>query len=127
MSIDSISLFQSCFKLTLPDSKEPVNGLLPLIGEREEDLLPVVNHPLYSILMNFVTTRNLDDTIDYSYLALLGNTALHLILQPPNELREIMLKRVLMSTLLVYGRNEHFIKYGEIIKNSTELAIKYCT
>ena len=122
-TIDSISLFHRDFKLVLADSKDYFNGLLPLLGPKEEDMLPIVKHPLFNVLINFITTRNLDEMTSDSYLALLANAALHLALQPSHKWIEIMLKRILMSVLMVYGKDESFLKYSELLKSSPEVAV----
>eukprot|EP01022_Parablepharisma_sp_SALTPOND_P010468 TRINITY_DN1431_c0_g1_i1.p1 TRINITY_DN1431_c0_g1~~TRINITY_DN1431_c0_g1_i1.p1 ORF type:complete len:981 (-),score=86.55 TRINITY_DN1431_c0_g1_i1:10863-13805(-) len=123
--IDSISLYQSKFKLGLNEEKdkEYYNGLLPLFGPKEEDLCPIAQHPLYHVLVNFVTTQNLDVLHDYSYLALLANSALYLLLQPLNEWREILFKRVLMSILMIYGKNKDFNNYSLLLRESPEIAV----
>ncbi len=126
-AIDSIALFQNKFKLPLGEGEEVehYNGLLPLFGPREEDMYPLVAHSLFHVLMTSLTSQNLDVLFEHSYLALLANTMLFLVQQELSDWRDTLIKRVLMSTLLLYGRNKDFNDYTATLLSAPESAIRY--
>jgi len=137
IGIDSVALYHNKFKLALPNQiiekektpsgngQEFYNGLLPLFGSKEEDVLDIAQHPLYHILINFVTTENLDILLESSYLALLSNSAIYLLTQPKTEWSMTLFKRIIMSTLLVYGKNKSFLQYCDSLRVEPEKNIKY--
>jgi len=126
-AVDSVHLFQNKYKFawTGPENEkmEFVNCLLPLLGPKEEDMIPLLTHPLFKLLMSFIVCQEADALYDEAYLALLANTLLFLLEQPASEWREALWKRTIMTILMIYAKSETFNAYSEKLLKSPDITI----
>eukprot|EP01103_Thecamoeba_quadrilineata_P007657 TRINITY_DN17503_c0_g1_i1.p1 TRINITY_DN17503_c0_g1~~TRINITY_DN17503_c0_g1_i1.p1 ORF type:complete len:991 (+),score=218.00 TRINITY_DN17503_c0_g1_i1:42-3014(+) len=106
--MDSFSLLKSDFCMSLSSGQgqtEVINAVLPLFTLNDADLSPLISHNLFNLLMTFVVQRNVDTLDPNAYLALLGNTWLHLLTTAQSEYRDRLMSSIHETIQLVYGAN----------------------
>ena len=116
--MDSFSLLKSDFRMVLSTGSgetEVINAVLPLFTLKDGDMQPLLSHGIFNLLMTFVVQRNVDTLDPFAYLALLGNTWIHLLGTPDSEYKAQMIQSIQETIQLVYGNNEESTKYKKIL------------
>lgn len=105
-AVNSLELFHNDYKMQWKGLKEEkldfVNCVLPLLGPKEKDMLPLVGTKLFSVLMTFVVSQNADAVYDDAYLSLLANSLVYLIDQPQSKWKDELWNRILTTIIMVY-------------------------
>lgn len=84
-SIDVGYLVKSIYNVAVKigeGQKEEANCVLPLFSADDEDLKPFLRSRLFKLMMTFMIQQNPDSINEESYLALLSQTLICLILEP---------------------------------------------
>ncbi len=128
-AVDSVHILQSKYKYfwKCPEGEtmDFINCILPLCGPKEQDMVPLISHPLYNLLMTFVVSQTNDAYFEDAYLALLANALLYIMEQKEDAWKETMWARVMETVLAVYAKTAEFQKYSEALKKSPETAARW--
>jgi hypothetical protein len=82
-NFDIVSLIDHNWDVEYDD--EEINGVVPLFGRSDRDMIPYVNSSLYQLLVTFNTTKNADAIIEGCHSALLAALYVYLLNQYPRD------------------------------------------
>eukprot|EP00828_Plagiopyla_frontata_P035476 TRINITY_DN4673_c0_g1_i3.p1 TRINITY_DN4673_c0_g1~~TRINITY_DN4673_c0_g1_i3.p1 ORF type:complete len:458 (-),score=95.11 TRINITY_DN4673_c0_g1_i3:707-2080(-) len=124
--LDTVTIYSNANEVSLSTGggeKEVINCVLPLFGEKDEDLKPFIRSQLYHILMTFNVNLNADTLFDNAYLSLLANTFYYLIFQDENEWRNKILDKIFYTFNLEYSELTKIEQYITVLKETPQLAV----
>lgn len=91
------------------DQFETINTVLPLLGLEDEDMNGLINSKLFNLAMTFNVIKNPDSLFEESYLALLANTIIHLMInENQSEWRNIMLTKIHTTSEIILKSKPEF-------------------
>ncbi|EAR96245.1 zinc-binding dehydrogenase family oxidoreductase (macronuclear) [Tetrahymena thermophila SB210] len=103
--------------------KEKIDAVIPLFGQKDYDLKPLLTTQFFHILMNFNVMHNVDTCFSECYLALLANLLIFLLNQEQSTYIAELMDKIYHSINIVYGDRPFFKAYCQMLINQPRQAM----